>query len=307
MSVYLPQNMIHGLRRMSCQAAAILAVFGSVFSGLAAHAGESDVLAPAPEGRAMEGVMDIELYFGGFSVGALNLITRMDGNQYSMESDMGTRGLLDVFLNGFARLEARGEIENGVLKPSYYRAASGSGGKVERDAQVYFAEGTPARVEAVPSYAEDDRPYVPMEEQVGAVDPLSAALFSATFRDGDDVCAGTIKIFDGRRRYNLHLSYVGDEQLTARGKGRYEGPAMRCEAVFEQLKGFQEDGSGPRKRRAYDPATVWVARFPAPDGGADVLMPVKVVAETSWGNAVAHGRNIQIRKLDKNVETASAE
>ncbi|MGB0920830.1 MAG: DUF3108 domain-containing protein [Alphaproteobacteria bacterium] len=280
---------------------AALSLAGAAFSTLSMA---SDV-AETPAGRALQGNMTIDLYFGGFNVGALNLATTLDGTSYAMKSEMGTRGLLSAFVDGFARLEANGEIRDGGLKPVYYRAASGTGDEVKRDSQVHFTEGSPAKVVAVPAYKDDDRPPVPLEEQVGTVDPLSAALFSATFADGENVCAGTIKIFDGRRRYNLHLSYVGEEVLTTRHQERYSGPAARCEVVFEQLKGFQPDGAGPRKRKSYDPATVWIARFGAPDGGADVLMPVKVVADTSWGAAVAHGSNIKIKQLAATQQTAN--
>lgn len=280
-----------------------LSLLGASLTSMAAA---SEGAVEAQEGRALEGQMAIDLYFGGFSVGALNLVTTLEGSSYAMKSEMGTRGLVSWFIDGFARIEANGEIENGVLKPAYYRAASGQDDKVERDSQVFFNEGSPAKIIAVPDYAEDDRKYVPLEEQMGSVDPMSAALFSATFADGDELCKGTIKVFDGRRRYNLHLSYVGEEELKSYDKDRYSGPVARCEIVFEQMKGFQKDGSGPRKRKSYDPATVWIARFDAPDGGADILMPVKVVADTNWGAAVAHASNIKIRKLPPAQQTAAA-
>lgn len=280
-----------------------LSVLGASLTGMAAAA---EGVAKGDAGRALEGRMAIDLYFGGFSVGALNLVTTLDGSSYAMKSEMGTRGLVNWFIDGFARIEANGEIKDGQLKPAYYRATSGQDETVERDSQVFFTEGSPAKIVAVPDYAEDDRKYVPMEEQMGSVDPMSAALFSATFADGDELCKGTIKVFDGRRRYNLHLSYIGEEELKSYNKDRYSGTAARCEIVFEQMKGFQKDGSGPSKRKSYDPATVWIARFAAPDGGADILMPVKVVADTNWGAAVAHASNIQIKKLQPVQQVANA-
>ena len=240
----------------------------------------------------------VEMYFGGIKLGAVDMITRLNGTSYDMEAKMRLGGLVGLFVDNFADLESQGELIEGGVSPSVYRARYGKGDTVERETKLLFENSTAVTLEADPPYGKkNEAGAYPLDEREGAIDPMSAALFGATAQMKDGLCKGVIKIFDGRRRYNLKLSYVGPTELSSRSKKRYSGPAEKCKLVFERLRWHEGDFEKDPKVKTFGPYDIWFARFPAPDEGEPMLAPVKFVAPLEFGAVVAHMSRIDLTPI----------
>jgi hypothetical protein len=104
--------------------------------------------------------------------------------------------------------------------------------------------------------------------QQRTVDPLTATLSALTLH-----CRGTVPVFDGRRRYDIRLTDLGDTDVPPSGSPLYSGRARRCRSEIIPLAGFWrvEPNQDERPTRL----DYWIA---APKAG---LPPVPVYLELS--------------------------
>lgn len=263
-----------------------------------------------PNDSAIEASMTVDFYFGGIQIGTADLSSRLYDNRYEMVSTGRGTGLADLFTGGrHGTVEATGSIEDGTVKPYRYAYQYGTDTEVDRQTQVTFNDDAPVTLEATPAYGPDDqRAPVPLAEQLGTLDPLSAALFHLTLAAGEQPCGETVRIFDGRRRSDLHTKYIRPASMTKSRYNAYEGDAIMCEAVFERIKGFDESAteiaptSGrdriSRRSKTYEPAKVWLAPIPVAHSpsGETVLLPVKLQVATGYGTIMVHLSDYELRR-----------
>ena len=76
----------------------------------------------------------------------------------------------------------------------------------------------------------------PAADLVGAVDPIAAALVSASSMRA--VCDRTIRMFDGAMRFDLRMRYLRTIPFSAKG---YKGDAVTCRARFVPVSGYAAD------------------------------------------------------------------
>jgi hypothetical protein len=96
---------------------------------------------------------------------------------------------------------------------------------------------------------------VPPEAIPGTVDPLSATLnmLANVARTGS--CAGTARIFDGRRRYDLEVTDRGTTTLPADRPWDFRGPARECAMKSKPIGGFWRDEDPPSD----EDRVIWLA------------------------------------------------
>jgi hypothetical protein len=121
-------------------------------------------------------------------------------------------------------------------------------------------------IDVTPPPDSDERDPVPAALQQHTIDPLTAGL--AAVNSG---CQGTLRVFDGRRRYDMVLSDRGEAEVPSSRHNIYTGRARLCRVSITPLAGFwrknvQED---------YRPSQLdaWIA---SPAAG---LIPVPVYLE----------------------------
>jgi len=95
-------------------------------------------------------------------------------------------------------------------------------------------------------------------------------------------CARTIPVFDGRRRYDIRLEYIGEESLGMNASSVYGGIAVKCRVYFQQVAGFSrkwnEDNPQPDT-----PTIIWLIRLEE----AGTWLPVRAEGASSWGSLSA--------------------
>src|SRR6185437_12048833 len=125
-------------------------------------------------------------------------------------------------------------------------------------------------------------------------DPLSGMLLPAgedAFAQGH--CDTTLRIFDGRRRYNLVLSYLRTDTMTV-AKG-YAGKVLVCGVVLRPIAGYDPDTMLVRYVAGKSDLELWFA----PVTGAGVIAPVRAVMPTLIGT-------LELRAVDFEPANARA-
>ena len=109
-------------------------------------------------------------------------------------------------------------------------------------------------------------------------------------------CGDTVRVFDGRRRYDIELKYEGQDKL--KSDSGYSGPAVKCTVTYKQLAGFKPNLN---KGKALPVITAWFATFDSAAGGPvkKFVVPVKIMTDTPYGVALGHARKITVDGTQK--------
>ncbi|SDR26715.1 Protein of unknown function [Rhizobiales bacterium GAS113] len=123
-------------------------------------------------------------------------------------------------------------------------------------------------------------------DQKGVLDPLSAMLLPIIGPNALDRsnCERRLRMYDGRRRFDLVMSYRGVESAGA------AGDALVCSATYVPIAGHSVDGDEfTETMRQY---RIGVALVPAP--GKSFLIPSRITLMDGSGTPVAEAKAVAI-------------
>ncbi len=208
--------------------------------------------------------VEMEMRFLGMNVGSVKLTSDVNAATIDSRMDVATAGMVRSLTGFRSEITGAGRLDgNGDVRPerfaSFYETRRetrevdvryGDGGRVTRVAT--FKRGEPTPVD------------VPEAMQHGTIDPLSAFFtirnWLAEVRE-DGSGRRTLELFDGRRRYDLHIDYLARRAATFGGGT----PVLELRLQLEPIAGFNEP-TNPNQRAARD-----VIVLVSDD---DVLMPL---------------------------------
>ena len=190
-----------------------------------------------------------------------------------------SHGVVDFLFEYWGRNKVVGRIFPQDARPDYYEAHSSWAGE-QRTVEISYELAGDLTYKAVPPAAEDDRDLVPANLLTGTADPVTGA-FAAFIRVlRATVCNDILKIFDGRRRYDIYLSEVAGSET----KGPlYSGHARVCRARQTVLAGTSRRIWLPRFSRP-EWADIWIASI-RPDLP---LLPVRIKVDLGVADLVVH-------------------
>lgn len=209
----------------------------------------------------------------GVSAAQITVAVSMTHNAFSATANLRPAGLTSL-TNHLRKsttytAQSRGAFgPNGSALPAHYNH---HGGKKNRQVSVDFAPRDVA-VSATPIFGSMGDPAASAAQRREAVDSLTAivSLISAA---PEDACSQTLKIFDGRARYNLNLSPAGAEHIKVAG---YRGTATKCTIAYKRVAGFEKKKD---EKPLFDrPVSIWFA--PTSNG---LIAPAKVTVDSNWG------------------------
>ena len=174
----------------------------------------------------------------GLGVGKTDIAVVIGSAEYTSAANGRASGLLRTLLSGEGTLATRGAVLDGRLVPASFSARTA--GDDETSAVTMTLEGGNAKdVTAQTSDPGAERVPLTAENRKGVVDPLSALLVpvgGTGAAAAAEACQRTLPIVDGRRRFDLALSYKRIDQVKAKG---YAGPAVVCAVAFKAIAGHK--------------------------------------------------------------------
>jgi hypothetical protein len=182
----------------------------------------------------------------GLNVGYVYLTVDTSPDGYAVNYAMEQRGIARWFSDAEAKTRARGTFnESGEVAAHYYFNHD-----YERDDDQQYVElyrGPDSRrihLWTAPTYTFHGS--VPEDVALGAVDPM-AALVSLSLTDvpaGESPCNRRVKVFDGRRRFDLVMREDGRETFRSRNDDRFSGTAYKCKLEQIKVAGYREKDKG---------------------------------------------------------------
>jgi hypothetical protein len=230
------------------------------------------------------------VFLGGINLGTVGIKSSFDGPNYAAVSRLKTAGVVNSFYEAVIDASSVGTLAGNAVHPQKYDS-SYNGEKSDQKVSLAYV-GSDIQLSSDPPYDVNRFP-VTEEQKRDTVDPLSGIIYSiaGVSITPDKPCGDTVRVFDGRRRYDVDLTYVGKENVSS--SGGYSGPAIKCEMRYRQVAGFKPNLN---KGNALPTITVWFATFETKEPGPvkSFIVAVKLMAETPYGAAIAHARKILI-------------
>ena len=215
----------------------------------------------------------------GVTIGEIVWLVDIGDTLYTTTASGKASGVLSMLVNGEGSVEAQGSIAADRLNPSSYTSTiTDEDGTIKL--QMTFADGVASETITPQPPAHSDRVPVTDADLRDIADPLSAVLITTKFGGGVLAaadCNRTLKIFDGRRRYNLALSYNRmDKVAIERG---YSGPILVCGVVLQPIAGYRADSVTVKYVAGRRNMELWFA----PIVGTSIIAPLRVLMPTLIG------------------------
>ena len=239
----------------------------------------------------------------GFPIGTGSLSFDIGGDgDYRASLDARIAGLATVVANRTATATAAGRASGDAVSSRGYRLAI-DGGAWPNHVDMSFSGGAVSQVSATelrfPGW--DRRVPLKPEHKRGVIDPLAA--FVIAVPPGKEAmnpanCNHTARVFDGRVRYDLRMIY--GSRMEVQGNGGYSGPALVCAVNYRPIAGYRPLSPEEEKFERNLEFSIWFV----PVGGANVMIPYKVVVGTPVGLLQVYAHRFEVGG-DRTVATTS--
>ncbi|MBL8710737.1 MAG: DUF3108 domain-containing protein [Rhodospirillaceae bacterium] len=209
----------------------------------------------------------------GAGTGAMSLVPGNGG--YSLNADAATAGNFRLLYPYRATVVSSGQLSDQTAAPRQFRSVAEILGKQEAVTLTY-GQGGRVGIEAIPM-TRQAQDAMAQGFAHGTMDPASAVVAAVAKFAATHQCAGTYKLFDGVRRYDLTLRQGGYVELPAMVQSYYDGGATECSAEPLLLEGF----SSAAAQSQFYPRAARLFLAPAVTGLPAI--PVRIEAQNALG------------------------
>ena len=247
-----------------------------------------------------------EVRMGPLLVGRGTFEAQVTDRYYAVGVSAKVTGVARLLAGGEGSATARGALQRDRLSPSVYHISNSAGSGSNEVRLLMRANQVVNETVIPPSYQAPDR--VPLNDAArrDVVDPLSAFVFPVAGTGplvAPSSCERTLKIFDGRQRYNIQLTHA--RTLPSVSAGDYEGPMLVCKAHYTPVAGHRKSvASKAESEEYYQEIEAWMM----PINGTRAMVLYRMQMATPTGNLTIQAQKISIFPgSDLPQEAAAAE
>ena len=264
----------------------------AAFALVAGTAGGAATLPAEPAGPKPDFHADYTVYIGGLRVAEGSMMATLGGEAYLLENTLGSAGVAARFWDAHWTMTSKGTINEEAVHPSLFEFSATEKSKTKSREIRYDGRGVPS-LTFEPPLPEEEAALTTPAMYRNTLDPASAFLLPVV-TDGNP-CDRRLPVFDGKRRYDLQLTFHSITNVTTRDGG-YSGEAVRCRVRVTPGDGM-ERGKLTTMLQRRDDTWIWLA----PVGDGSLYIPVRVQMRTPIGGAV-----LDVVKLRQTAETTVA-
>lgn len=233
-----------------------------------------------------------EVYAGGFhALQATVDIALTRDNRYDIFITTKTRGLLGKLAPWSGTFETHGRaLKDGRRYPVQHKSVGNWRGEIDIKDYSYDGKNHFNKITIDEHDKDPHTPDIDPEITDNTIDALTAALLVFENYNKTQQCAGTSKVFDGKRSYEQKFMHQKTAKLKTSRYNIYAGAAAECTVEVVPLKGkwhkkprgwisVQEQG----RERGSMP-TLWLASL----SETAPAIPVKIRVQTAYGTLFMH-------------------
>ena len=220
-----------------------------------------------------------DLFGGGFHLYSINFVNNSNNNTYSVNADIETMGLLNTLSKSQTFIKAEGSVNDDLVNSDYYEYIYNSS-KKNKNTIIRFKKNSIPEVFIEPTYYIGNK-YSPIskDELINTIDPLTG-LYILLLQDNKDLCNEELKIFDGKKRYNIKSQYLSLDNIN---ENKYSGKAYICSLRYEKVGGFKKKDLTNNKDRNINIEILYASL----DQGR-TFVPIKFISDIKYGSLVMH-------------------
>lgn len=222
----------------------------------------------------------------GLPVATASFDSTFSQDKFIVEGELASSGLGNLFSKTNATTKVQGRLGVNGAQPlsfvSRYRT-----GKKKGSTAIRFRGDTVLSAVNKPETKRGSRWIpVPPEELKAALDPITSTLIRAA--KPEEVCARTIRFFDGELRGDLKLSHRGAQQVSG-----FKEPAVACNVRFIPVAGYRKGRKQIEYLKEKSRITIAFARL----GTTGFYVPVDSSIGTQAGTLRITARSITARSV----------
>jgi Protein of unknown function (DUF3108) len=224
----------------------------------------------------------------GFPVGSAKLKANFDGSRYTIQFSGGIRGLARLFSDAETSAAAVGELGADRLIPSEYKHLWREDNETE-SVDMRFSGRKLADVSRDPPEQHPEH-YVPLTnaDKVDVLDPVSAFVWAVAGGVSPDICSRTLPLMDGKRRFDIDLSFSRMERFATRDRS-FRGRAVVCSFRYRPVAGQRIGKTKGDTITGDGVMEVWMA--PAGEG---LAVPARLQIATRMGRVVMTATRFEV-------------
>ena len=219
-------------------------------------------------------------YVRGIPLAEGKVSIKLKKNKYSVKVDAHSVGLFSVILDWHQTIRSFGKIENNRFISFRYHSEDFRGEK-NGHMEIDFKNIPPQIISAQPDPRDDERRVMKANFLSKTNDPV-AGIFNLALEQ----CNSTVKVYDGKRRYNIKVlkkevsilkdSYLSEDNLEA----------FKCNYEIERIAGYtkKELAKFPKK------GDIWITKH----SRFSFFYPVKIQIKTNWGNFLCYTKERRV-------------
>jgi hypothetical protein len=218
------------------------------------------------------------LTLGGINIAAMDVGLKDDGARYSLDLDANVAGLGAIVASGTATASSAGTSSGSSLVAQDFELKTRANGETFL-VDVTFAGRDVASFKVEPPII-DNYDRVPLERRhlTGVGDFLSAFVIKGGALD-KSLCQRRVGIFTGVERFNISMSYAGEDEATSARTG-YQGPVVLCSVDYDPVSGHFTTSEITNYLADSDRIVIWYA----PLGETGYFIPYRVLLGTNMGD-----------------------
>lgn len=273
-----------------------IAVGAGILSyGIAAGAAAAEPAKVAPAAAWPVSVSSqYKLFFNGFEVGGFSFKSSFNGKTYSATSSANVSALFGAF-KWKGTNTAQGAIGEAGPKPASYQMNFRTKSKAGIVKLGFDKSGVKSvSIEPKKDPNPESVPVKP-EHLKSVLDPITTVI-SMTRPANGNPCNQRLSVFDGKVRFNLTLTYKGQEKLDEKQPSGQPSSLYVCKVKYEPVSGHKpKDFENPW----VDYDSIEMALRPVPSAG--IFVPYRISVPTTIGAAVMIAGRIDITSANNSV------
>lgn len=233
---------------------------------------------------------DFFVTIGLFDASKTEFSYTLNKNSYKIASKIMTNGFFNTVYPFEANYTTSGKIANSQMSTIDYNYESKSKYK-KRSKQVFYENGQPLYQITSKNGEEKRKEFTPSPTPADTFD-LQTVIAKITYQFNElGFCDSVLKVYDGKRRFDVVFKDEGSENLIAEEHSFYTGKASKCSMRIKKV--LSEDDDQLWELSSNKPIYFWIAK----ETNKNYPFIAKIfIKNTPLGDLTAYTTNITIEE-----------
>ena len=204
----------------------------------------------------------IEGYLSGIKVGESIATLELNNSKYSMLVNSTTTGITKLFYPWKQEIEILGQINNNIIEPSFYNISDIRDDNKYGYMHIIYKNSIPIIKSSNPDYKNDTRrENVSKKLLLNSLDPVNSLISLGLLINKSKNCDHEIKIFDGRRRYNLSTKELEKKYLNNDRPRSFVGNTIICGIKITPIGGHRRESKWKPKNDKFSDIQIFFGKI----------------------------------------------